>query len=137
MRPNTIPQTAPPRASDVSYGGLRAFGVRQVSHSPYVNFGPAFPAPLPGRNASGTGILGNQAFPCSYRPAFDLVLPIVIRLRCGELLPGESDRPDMRSKKKVRASSPGPDKAADAQGARSGQIGIDSIETGMQLLLAF
>lgn len=44
---------------------------------------------------------------------------------------------DMRSRKKVRASKPKLGEARASSRARGSQIGIDSIETGMQLLLAF
>ena len=43
----------------------------------------------------------------------------------------------MRSRKKVRASKPKLGEARASSRARGSQIGIDSIETGMQLLLAF
>ncbi len=43
----------------------------------------------------------------------------------------------MKRKRKARASTPSAGETTDRQAARDNQIGIDSIETGMELLLAF
>lgn len=43
----------------------------------------------------------------------------------------------MKRKRKIRAAASNPEPSADAFNPRMGQTGIDSIETGMQLLLAF